>query len=56
MEFLKSINEESKRTEDDLDKIMSSGMLLVNNILNGSEPTANQPRISPADERNGIIV
>ena len=56
IEFLKSINEESKRTEDDLDKIMSSGMLLVNNILNGSEPTANQPRISPADERNGIIV
>ena len=55
IEFLKSINEESKRTEDDLDKIMSSGMLLVNNILNGSAPTTNQPRISPTDERIGIF-
>ena len=55
IEFLKSINEESKRTKDDLDEIMSSGMLLVNNILNGSEPSINQSRISPTDDRIGII-
>ena len=54
IQFLKSINEESKRTDDDLDKIMSSGMVLVNNILNGSDESVSQQRASPIDERFGL--
>ena len=54
IQFLKSINEESKRTEDELDKIMSSGMVLVNNILNGSDESVSQQRAAPIDGRFGL--
>ena len=54
IQFLKSINEESKRTDDDLDKIMSSGMVLVNNILNGTDESVGQQRTSPIDGRFGL--
>ena len=54
IQFLKSINEESKRTDDELDKIMSSGMVLVNNILNGSDESVSQQRAAPIDGRFGL--
>ena len=54
IQFLKSINEESKRTDDELDKIMSSGMVLVNNILNGSDESVSQQKTSPIDGRFGL--
>jgi len=54
IQFLKSINEESKRTDDDLDKIMSSGMVLVNNILNGTDESVSQQKTSPVDGRFGL--
>ena len=54
IQFLKTINEESVRTDDDLNKIMSSGMKLVNNILNGSDASSTQQQLSPTDERLGL--
>ena len=56
IQFLKSINEETQRTDDDLNEIMSSGMKLVNNILNGSDASLSQQRMSPTDDRLGLTL